>query len=87
MRDPIAEAVLPETQCGFCRNRATTDLIFALRQLMEKSREQNQNLYITFVDFTKAFDLVNCEALWIIVEKMGCPPKFVNILKLLHTNM
>ncbi|XP_046864739.1 uncharacterized protein LOC124459292 [Xenia sp. Carnegie-2017] len=55
----IDEAVLPETKCGFRRNRGTSDMIFALRQLIEKSREQNQKLYMTFVDFTKAFDLVN----------------------------
>ncbi len=45
MCDTVAEAVLPETQCGFRRNRGTDDMIFALRQLMEKSREQNQHLY------------------------------------------
>ena len=46
MRDPIAETVLPESQCGFRRNRGTTDMIFAVRQLMEKAREQHRNLYI-----------------------------------------
>ena len=54
MRDPIAETVLPESQCGFRRNRGTTDMIFAVRQLMEKAREQHRNLYIAFVDFTKS---------------------------------
>lgn len=87
MREPIAESVLPESQCGFRRGRGTTDMIFALRQLMEKSREQNQQLYMTFVDFTKAFDLVNREALWVIVGKMGCPQKFINILRCLHDDM
>ena len=48
-----------ESQCGFRRNRGTTDMIFAVRQLMEKAREQHRNLYIAFVDFTKAFDSVN----------------------------
>ena len=74
MRDPIAETVLPESQCGFRRNRDTTDMIFAVRQLMEKAREQHRNLYIAFVDFTKAFDSVNRNALWVILKKMGCPP-------------
>ena len=87
MRDPIAETVLPESQCGFRRNRGTTDMIFAVRQLMEKAREQHRNLYIAFVDFTKAFDSVNRNALWVIMKKMGCPPKFVAILKCLHRDM
>ena len=46
MRDPIAETVLPESQCGFRRNRGTTNMIFAVRQLMEKAREQHRNLYM-----------------------------------------
>ena len=52
----IAEDHLPETQCGFRANRGTTDMVFILRQLQEKCREQNKGLYITFVDLTKAFD-------------------------------
>ena len=42
---------------------------------------------IAFVDFTKAFDSVNRNALWDIMKKMGCPPKFVAILKCLHRDM
>ncbi len=34
------------------------------------------------VNFTKEFDLVNREALWVIVKERGCATKFVNILKL-----
>ncbi|GFR64639.1 cilia- and flagella-associated protein 74-like [Elysia marginata] len=54
----IAEENLPESQCGFRSNRGTTDMVFVLRQLQEKCREQNKGLYITFVDLTKAFDTV-----------------------------
>ena len=55
--------------------------------LRYKAREQHRNLYIAFVDFTKAFDSVNRNALWVIMKKMGCPPKFVAILKCLHRDM
>ncbi|KAI8483937.1 hypothetical protein Bbelb_383270 [Branchiostoma belcheri] len=53
----LAERVYPESQCGFRAGRSTTDMIFTLRQLQEKCREQRQPLYIAFVDLTKAFDL------------------------------
>ncbi len=59
----IAEAHLPETQCGFRANRGTTDMVFVLRQIQEKCREQNKALYVTFVDLTKAFDTVSRQGL------------------------
>ena len=60
----VAEPHLPESQCGFRSNRGTTDMVFVLRQLQEKCREQNKGLYVTFVDLTKAFDTVSRKGLW-----------------------
>ena len=48
--------LVPESQCGFRKNRGTIDMIFTARQLQEKCQEQNVDLYMTFVDLTKAFD-------------------------------
>ena len=62
-------------------------MIFTVRQLQEKSREQNKGLYITFVDLTKAFDTVSRDGLWKIMAKFGCPEKFVNIVRLFHDGM
>ena len=80
----IAEDHLPETQCGFRANRSTIDMVFVLRQLQEKCREQNKGLYVTFVDLTKAFDTVSRKGLWQIMERLGCPPKFLNMVVQLH---
>ncbi|XP_076067687.1 uncharacterized protein LOC143040480 [Oratosquilla oratoria] len=55
---PLAEKILPETQTGFRPTRGTTDMIFTLRKLQEKCREQYQPLYMAFIDLTKAFDCV-----------------------------
>ena len=49
----------PECQCGFRKDRGTIDMIFKTRKLQEKSQEQNVDLYTTFVDLTKAFDIVS----------------------------
>ena len=49
--------LLPESQCGFRKDRGTIDMIFTARQLQEKCQEQNVDLYMTFVD-TKTFDKV-----------------------------
>ena len=59
-------------------------MVFVLRQLQEKCREQNKGLYVTFVDLTKAFDTVTRNGLWQILERLGCPPKFLSMVMQLH---
>ena len=53
----------PESLCGFRKDRGTLDMIFTARQLQEKRQEQNVDLYMTFVDITKAFDTVSRDGL------------------------
>ena len=83
----LAEQVYPELQCGFCANRSTVDMIFSLRQLQEKCREQRQPLFIAFIDLTKAFDLVSRDGLFKILPKIGCPPKLLSIIRSFHEDM
>ena len=59
-------------------------MIFMLRQIQDKCREQNIGLYAAFVDLTKAFDAVSRDGLWKILARLGCPPKFFTILRQLH---
>lgn len=87
LNSEILNEHVPEEQCGFRNGRSTIDLIFAARQIQEKCREKNQPLYALFVDFTKAFDSVDRDALWTVLGKLGCPPKFINIVKSLHFGM
>ena len=75
--------LLPESQCGFRKNRGTIDMIFTARQLQEKC----QDLYMTFVDLTKAFDTVSHEGLWKIMAKFGCPAKFIAMVRQFHDGM
>ena len=41
-------------------------------------------LYAAFVDLIKAFDTVSRDGLWKILVRLGCPPKFLTILRQLH---
>ena len=54
--------LIPESQCVF--RKGTIDMIFTARQLQEKCQEQNVDLYMTFVDLTKAFDTISRDGLW-----------------------
>ena len=60
--------LIPESQCGFRKDRGTIDMIFTARQLQEKCQEQNVDLYMTFVDLTKAFDTVSPSVMQHIVS-------------------
>nr|VZI25662.1 unnamed protein product [Spirometra erinaceieuropaei] len=83
----LEQGLLPESQCGFRRHRGTTDMIFAARPLQEKCQEMRTHLYSTFVDLTKAFDTVNREGLWKIMQKFGCPERFTQMVRQLHDGM
>ena len=80
----IAQKNTSESQCRFLSNRGTVDMIFVLRQIKEKCREQNVSLYAAFVDLTKAFNTVSRDGLWKILARLGCPQKFITILRQLH---
>ncbi len=71
----ITESKLPKSQCGFRKNRSTIDMIFTARQLQEKCREQHQDMFMAFVDLSKAFDTVQRELLWDVLLRFGCPNK------------
>jgi len=83
----LADRVYPESQCGFRAKRSTIDMVFSVRQLQEKCREQQKPLYIAFIDLTKAFDLISRDGLFKILAKIGCPPKLLSIIRSFHSNM
>ena len=83
----LANQVYPESQCGFRGGRSTADMIFTVRQVQEKCREQNRPLHIAFVDLTKAFDLVSREGLFAILQRIGCPSRLLSLIRSLHDDM
>nr|VZI46167.1 unnamed protein product [Spirometra erinaceieuropaei] len=87
VRIHLEQGLLPESQCGFRRHRATTDMIFAERQLQEKWQEMRTHLYFTFLDLTTPFDTVNRDGLWKIMQKFGCPVRFTQMVRHLHDGM
>ena len=55
---------LPDVQAGFRKVRVTRDQIANSRQIIEKAREFQKNIYFCFIDFAKAFDCVDHIKLW-----------------------
>ena len=63
------------------------DMIFAARQLVEKSCEQHRRLYVAFADLSKAFDSVDRELLLKILRKSGGTDYFTKLVGCLHDGM
>ena len=62
-------------------------MLFVARQVQEKCREQNLDLYMVFIDLTKAFNSVSRDGLWKLLLKAGCPLRIVNIILSFHDGM
>ena len=65
--DQAGLTCIPESQCSVKEDRGTIDMIFTARQLQDRCQEHNVDLYMTFVDLTKAFDTVSRDVLWKIM--------------------
>ena len=74
---------LPNVQAGFRKGRGTRDQI-ANNWLIEKVREFQKNIYFCFIDYTKAFDYVDHNKLWKILQKMGIPDHPTCLLRTLY---
>ena len=64
---------LPDVQAGFWKGRGTRDQIANIRWIMEKAREFQKSIYFCFIDYAKAFDCVDHNKLWKILQEMGIP--------------
>ena len=83
LKDAVDKQLRPQ-QAGFRQDKSCTDHIATLRIIIEQSIEWQSPLYFTFVDFEKAFDSVDREIIWKLMNHYGIPPKFINIIKQLY---
>ncbi|KAL6491468.1 hypothetical protein MHYP_G00018130 [Metynnis hypsauchen] len=75
---------LRSEQAGFRQDRSCTDHIATLRIIIEQSIEWQSPLYTTFVDFEKAFDSIDRETIWKLMQYYGIPPKLISIIQQLY---
>ena len=75
---------LPDVQAGFRKGRGTRDQITNICWIMEKAREFQKNIYFCLIDYAKAFDCVDHNKLWKILQKMGIPDHLTCLLRNLY---
>ena len=64
---------LRDVQAGFRKGRETRDQIANIQWITKEAREFQKNIYFCFIDYAKAFDCVDHNKLWKILEEMGIP--------------
>ena len=75
---------LPDVQAGFRKGRGTRDQIAKICWISKKAREFQKNIYFCFIDYTKAFDCVDHNKLWKILQEMGLPDHLTCLLRNLY---
>ena len=76
---------LPDVQAGFRKRRGTRDQIANIRWIMEKAREFQKH-YFCFIDYAKAFDCVDHNKLWKILQEIGIPDHVTCLLRNLYAD-
>ena len=80
------EHLLSDAQFGFRKGRGCIDAVFALRQLCERAIEYGRDLHLVFVDQDKAFDRVNRDKLWKVLEQYGVMGQLLHNIRAIYAN-
>ena len=75
---------LPDVQTGFRKGRGTRDQIVNIHWIIEKAREFQKNIYFCFIDYAKAFNCVDLNKLWKILQDMAIPDHLTCLLRNLY---
>ena len=78
------EDILGEIQAGFRKDHSTIDHIFTLFAMIHKYLLKNKKLYVAFIDFRKAFDLIAHCKLWPILVKTGINGKMLQTIQSMY---
>lgn len=80
------ERELPDIQAGFRTGRGTRDQVVNIQWIIVKAREFQRNVYLCFIDYSKAFDCVDYNKLWQIHTEMGIPGHLICLMRKLYAN-
>ena len=75
---------LSDVLARFRKDRGTKEQIANICWILEKAKEFQKYIYFCFIDYTKAFDCVDHNKLWKILEEMGIPDHLTCLLRNLY---
>ena len=77
---------IPHVQAGFRKGRGTRDQTTNICWIIEKARVSQKSIYFFFIAYTKAFDCVEPNKLWEILEEMGIADHHICLLGNLYAD-
>ena len=77
---------LPDVQVGFRKGRGTRDQIANILWIIKKAKEFQKNTYFCFINYAKAFDCMDHNKLWEILQEMGIPDHLICLLRNLYAD-
>ena len=84
----IMNSVLCPEQGGFKQGFSTIDSIFTLNTIISKHiQKKGGRFYCAFIDFTKAFDLLNRDAIWLKLQNLKMSSKMIKMLIAIYRNV
>ena len=72
---------LSDVQAQFQKGRGTRYQIANIHWVIEKAREFQKKIYFCFIDYAKAFDYVDHDKRWKILQEMGIPDHLTCLLR------
>ena len=73
----------PDVQAGFRKGKGTRNQLASICWIIEKAKEFQKNIYLCFIDYTKACDSVD-HKLWKTLKHMEIPDHLTSLLRNLY---
>ena len=77
---------LQDVQAGFSKGKVTRDQVANIHWIIKKAREFQKNIYFCIIDYAKAFDCVDYNKLWKILEEVEIPDHLTCLLRNLYAD-
>lgn len=80
------EAKQPIEQAGFRKSFSTIDHIHTLELIIEKYQEKQRALYVTYIDYKKAFDTISHTSIWEALREQEVESEYIKVIKSIYNN-
>ena len=84
-----SEHKICEEQAGFRKNYSTIDHLFTLVSMIKRCLygQRRSKLYVAFIDYLKAFDSVDRDILWVVLQKIQTSTKMLCMLQGIYNSV